>query len=139
MTNKSIVEKRRIEMKNLLKSGLILGFIFANTALPAIAETRGFYQPKITFRSGRTYRVSQCINSFRYQNPCTKNAGDEIAQEFCERKGYDSWTKWNSKDVGWNSRRTVGVYTDQYEDGDRWKGWKAQESSILMDFIECST
>ena len=124
-------------MKNSLKASLFAGLILGATALPALAERQGFYKPTITFSSGRTYRVSKCIDSFRYQNPCTSTATDEIAKNFCKRKGYKGDSDWNTVDVGWNNRRTVAVRTDQWENGERWKGWKAKESSILFEFIEC--
>ncbi|MCH2232299.1 MAG: hypothetical protein MK105_18330 [Crocinitomicaceae bacterium] len=133
---KLLKSKLSITIVNTLSYGLVA---FSPLAIASNVLAEGYYEPRVTFPDGSNRRVSKCVDSDKFQNPCTKNAGNKVAQEFCEDKGHGSWRKWNSTDVGWDNRQyRAAVWTDKYRDGERWKGWTTRESSILMMYIECN-
>ncbi len=132
---KDLYQRLTMQFKNLLVLTIALSSSLVSTSALALEET--FYSPKIRFDNGRSYRVSKCVNSSRFQNPCTRNATNLVANSFCRDKGYKGHNGWQTQDVGWDSRVTSAVYNDRYIDGERWRGWRTQVSSILFNGITC--
>ncbi len=108
--------------------------------VPPVKADTYFNNPTLNSQSGKTYRVSACVTSYRFpgKDQCGSAAMDLIASQFCRMQGYSTDAYWRTRDVGWDNRITAFRWNETYNNGNLTEGFRAQrDNSILFTLITC--
>ncbi len=130
-------------MNSFALRSIILSLITGITTIsiasiePADAQTRTFLQPRLSPTRQPSARLDRCTNSYRYPDSCGRPAAQEVANKFCNERGFNRAVQFSTIDRNWKQRERLWKYTEQWKDGKSQSFWTLGEGGFMIEAIEC--
>jgi hypothetical protein len=122
--------------------GLLVGSIITTSISitfiePVHAQSRTFFQPRLSPSGQASARIDRCTDSFRFPDHCSRASAQEAANRFCNWMGFQRAVQFSTVDRSWKQREWVWKYTEKWNNGNLERFWTLGEGGFMIEGVEC--